>query len=354
MTAPGLALTLQMGNVNRSAGGREDMRLTEDDESTSQQGRRRPEGPPLLQGHVGGRLKHLSGGGIELAGGDGERNKRCREWKVSNARILSSNGRGKLCVFTSQSLMLNHQQNLRSTSAVKAGVRTHTCWSGYIGSFRRAAWRLLFFEDVESEGEELMWNAKDLIGSAVSPDLQLNMGESVPIIDVSALYDGTLLTPSPSAAALATPNPVQLFRCFYYIAADDAKGGQFGIGEHSDFGLLTLLAQNGPGLQVLSPGGKWLDVPVIPGSHVVNVGDILDRLTSGLYVSPFHRAIPPAPGTDRISIPFLFDAAWNAEMVPFPLPPATKSQIPEDAEKRWTRTTFRNLEGIWGQYLGVK
>ncbi|KZP07284.1 Clavaminate synthase-like protein [Athelia psychrophila] len=153
---------------------------------------------------------------------------------------------------------------------------------------------------------------------------------------------------------LDKPNPVQLFRCFHYIAADDAKGGQFGIGEHSDFGLLTLLAQNGPGLQVLSPGGKWLDVPVIPGSFVVNVGDILDRLTSGLYVSPFHRAIPPAPGTDRISIPFFFDPAWNAEMVPFPLPPTTKSQIPEDAEKRWTRTTFRNLEGVWGQYLGVK
>lgn len=64
------------------------------------------------------------------------------------------------------------------------------------------------------------------------------------------------------------PEPVQLFRSFKYSARDGVNS--FGIGEHSDFGFLTLLSQNAPGLQVLSPSDEWVDVPVIPDSLVVN------------------------------------------------------------------------------------
>jgi hypothetical protein len=60
--------------------------------------------------------------------------------------------------------------------------------------------------------------------------------------------------------------------------------------------------------------------------------------------------------SDRLSIPFFFDPAWTAEIQAFPLSAATGSSIPDPTIlKRWQqRSTFSNLQGIWGQYLGVK
>ncbi|KAG5301906.1 2OG-Fe(II) oxygenase [Histoplasma ohiense] len=147
------------------------------------------------------------------------------------------------------------------------------------------------------------------------------------------------------------PEPIQLFRAFKYSKRQGIE--TCGIGEHSDFGFLTILSQTAAGLQVVSPSGEWVDVPVIPDSFVVNVGDILDRLTSGLYVSPLHRVLPPSPMSDRLSIPFFFDPAWTAEIRPFPL--ATTGSPDSATLKRWQeRSTFNSLQGIWGQYLGVK
>lgn len=64
------------------------------------------------------------------------------------------------------------------------------------------------------------------------------------------------------------PEPVQLFRAFKYSAREGVHSN--GIGEHSDFGFLTILSQNAAGLQVLSPSEEWVDVPVIADSFVVN------------------------------------------------------------------------------------
>ncbi|KFZ24930.1 hypothetical protein V502_00607 [Pseudogymnoascus sp. VKM F-4520 (FW-2644)] len=121
------------------------------------------------------------------------------------------------------------------------------------------------------------------------------------------------------------PEPIQLFRSFKYSAREGVKS--YGIGEHSDFGFLTLLSQNAPSLQVLSPS---------------KVGDILDRLTSGLYISPLHRVLPPLPTSDRISIPFFFDPAWTAEIQPLLLSTPTISSVPDPTIiQRWQeRSTF--------------
>jgi len=153
---------------------------------------------------------------------------------------------------------------------------------------------------------------------------------------------------------LLEPEPIQLFRSFKYSGREGV--GSCGIGEHSDFGFLTILSQNAAGLQVFSPSGKWVDVPVIQESFVVNVGDILDRLTSGLYISPLHRVLPPSPISERLSIPFFFDPAWTAEIQPFPLSTASSRPVSDPAIlRRWReRSTFNSLHGCWGQYLGVK
>src|SRR5205809_109244 len=75
-----------------------------------------------------------------------------------------------------------------------------------------------------------------------------------------------------------TSRPTLLFRIFHYPPS--AKNdGRWGVGEHTDYGLLTLLAQDDAGgLQVKTAHG-WLEAPPIPETLVCNIGDMLDRLT---------------------------------------------------------------------------
>ena len=83
-----------------------------------------------------------------------------------------------------------------------------------------------------------------------------------------------------------TREPTVLFRIFRYPPTDEDG---WGVGEHTDYGLLTILAQDGSGgLQVRGPDG-WLDVPALPGVLVCNIGDMLDRMTGGRYRSTPHR-----------------------------------------------------------------
>ena len=83
-----------------------------------------------------------------------------------------------------------------------------------------------------------------------------------------------------------TDEPTVLFRIFRYPPTDE---GGWGVGEHTDYGLLTILAQDRcGGLQVRAPEG-WLDVPALPGVLVCNIGDMLDRMTGGRYRSTPHR-----------------------------------------------------------------
>jgi hypothetical protein len=78
------------------------------------------------------------------------------------------------------------------------------------------------------------------------------------------------------------PEPIQLFRAFKYSRREGVES--CGIGEHSDFGFLTILSQNAAGLQVFSPSGEWVDVPVIPDSFVVN-GRYSHRATLACFVA---------------------------------------------------------------------
>lgn len=79
-------------------------------------------------------------------------------------------------------------------------------------------------------------------------------------------------------------------------------------GQHEDINLITLLIGSGePGLQVLSLKGEWIPVTTIPETIVVNVGDMLQRLTNNVLRSTTHRVVnPPSPYAEvpRYSIPF--------------------------------------------------
>ena len=78
--------------------------------------------------------------------------------------------------------------------------------------------------------------------------------------------------------------------------------------EHEDINLITLLmGASADGLQVLNKSGEWISVTALPDQIVVNVGDMLQRLTNNKLKSTTHRVVnPPIEkwGTSRYSIPF--------------------------------------------------
>jgi isopenicillin N synthase-like dioxygenase len=98
----------------------------------------------------------------------------------------------------------------------------------------------------------------------------------------------------------------------YYPPQPPALGGeQFGVSPHSDYGCLTLLWQddNG-GLQVRDKQGGWIDAPPIPGTFVINIGDLLARWTNDLFASTPHRVINRS-GRERYSIALFYDPHFD-------------------------------------------
>jgi isopenicillin N synthase-like dioxygenase len=158
-----------------------------------------------------------------------------------------------------------------------------------------------------------------------------------------------------------TSDPLILFRIFRYpplgrSAADnpavgkvggDDHGGEWSVGEHTDYGLLTLLAQDDSGgLQVETSQG-WIDVPPRPGTFVCNLGDMLERLTGGVYKSTPHR-VRNTSTSDRLSFPFFLDPSWyaNVDRLPF-------TKRPDDATsaERWDHTSVHEHSGTYGEYI---
>lgn len=95
------------------------------------------------------------------------------------------------------------------------------------------------------------------------------------------------------------------------------QGGQddFGVAPHTDFGCITLLLQETPGLEVLDKNDEWIPAPPIDGTLVINIGDLLERWTDGRLPSTRHR-VRNTTGTERYSIAMFHDPDPTAQVDP--------------------------------------
>ncbi|MDT5336602.1 MAG: hypothetical protein QOD90_2107, partial [Mycobacterium sp.] len=112
----------------------------------------------------------------------------------------------------------------------------------------------------------------------------------------------------------ATKTPSQL-RLVHYPYNPDARDG-LGIGAHTDYECFTLLKPTAPGLEVLNGAGEWIDVPPVPGTFVVNIGDLLELWTNGTFVATSHRVRRVVE--ERYSFPLFFNVDYDTEVRPLP------------------------------------
>jgi isopenicillin N synthase-like dioxygenase len=111
-------------------------------------------------------------------------------------------------------------------------------------------------------------------------------------------------------------------RVLHYPPVAGAAANAMRIGAHTDFGTLTLLVQDpSGGLDVLAPDGRWLAAPAIPGTVLVNIGDLLQRWTNDELRSTLHRVAVPADARatrSRYAIPFFCEPGDDVEIACIP------------------------------------
>lgn len=106
--------------------------------------------------------------------------------------------------------------------------------------------------------------------------------------------------------------PLAQLRVLHYPPqGGDITGEWIGIAEHSDYGLVSILAQDEVGgLQLRNADGEWIAAPPLPGSFVCNLGDAMARWTNELWPATPHRVINTA-GRDRYSAVLFFDPNYD-------------------------------------------
>jgi isopenicillin N synthase-like dioxygenase len=110
-------------------------------------------------------------------------------------------------------------------------------------------------------------------------------------------------------------DPLTTLRLLRYAKeTSKPEDGIFACGAHSDYGMITLLlTDENAGLQIFTKDNKWIDVPARPTAFVVNLGDMLERWTNGLFRSTLHRVLTNG-SAERYSLPCFYDPHFDTEV----------------------------------------
>lgn len=110
--------------------------------------------------------------------------------------------------------------------------------------------------------------------------------------------------------------PISQLRLLHYVRARATTNKQsVNMGAHTDYECLTLLHQRQKGLQVMTRADEWIDVPVIPEAYIVNIGDMMEAWSNGVFRSTPHRVLNLS--AERYSMPYFVAANHDALIKPF-------------------------------------
>jgi isopenicillin N synthase-like dioxygenase len=110
--------------------------------------------------------------------------------------------------------------------------------------------------------------------------------------------------------------PGAMGRLIHYPPQAPTKSSAFGIGAHTDIDCFTILCQGAqPALQILNTEGEWLSAPPLPGTFVVNIGDMLSYWSNDTFISTVHRVLN-ITGEERYSVPFFMGPNYDTVLEP--------------------------------------
>lgn len=141
-----------------------------------------------------------------------------------------------------------------------------------------------------------------------------------------------------------------VLRVIHYPPMPPNPAESIRAGAHEDINVITLLlGAEEPGLQVLTRQGAWLSVNPAPGSMVVNVGDMLQRLTNGMLRSTSHRVINPVRDraqNARFSMPFFlhFNPDFPIAALPSCVGPGKPQPLPPILAEEYLQERLREIK----------
>lgn len=99
----------------------------------------------------------------------------------------------------------------------------------------------------------------------------------------------------------------------------DSAYNQLGAGAHTDWGSITMLLQDDcGGLEVQHASGDWIRATPIPGTFIINLGDMVRRWTNDVYRSTMHRVLNNVSNRDRYSVAAFFNPNYNYRVTCLP------------------------------------
>ncbi len=174
-----------------------------------------------------------------------------------------------------------------------------------------------------------LWPAEQPELKTTLLDWQKSMTEMA--IVLLRAFAEALRLPANAFDALYGDKPNEHIKLIRYPGQDNTQGNQ-GVGAHKDSGFLSFLLQDEQkGLQVEVSPDHWIDAVPLPGSFVVNIGELLELATNGYLRATVHRVVSPPAGQDRLSIAFFLGAQLDAVVPVYALPEALarEAQGPE-------------------------